>query len=338
MKARLAFQEGPGSGGTYLLDPYTKTFLSVGRSLRCDITITDHRASRHHCDIRWNGHQWEVADRGSTNGTFVNGMQIQRPRGLWVNDRVTIGKTTMVLCELGSQQVISPGPQAAMAPAQRSEEPVHPEPGPANWRGQPAGKGEGHVRTSPGAAVAVWIARGLIGAAVVCLAAGAFLPWLRVTGSLSQELEPLVQGIANIVAILSGSESIFSITQDIGGLEGYGKLTLGIAIVSGMALVMEVFFYRRSVVPAIVYLLSGLIAAGAIGLDLISYYRFYNGLKDLNLLFGIQLEEVVQVFNEFIEFQVTPMVGLAFTGAGLVLLIVGGLIRLVQALLDRGSQ
>jgi hypothetical protein len=315
MKARLVFQEGPGSGGSYPLDPYSKTLLSIGRSSRCDITVTDHRASRHHCDIRWNGYQWEVADRGSTNGTFVNGMQIQRPRGLRLNDRVSMGETTMVLRELSQQQVISSGPQAAAAPA-----------------------AEGRVHTSPGTAVAVWLARGLIGAAVVCLAAGAFLPWLRISGSLSQELEPLVQGIANIVAMLSGSESIFNITQDISGLEGYGKLTLGIAIVSGMALVMEVFFYRRSAVPAIVYLMSGLIAAGAIGLDLISYYRFYNGLRDLNLLFGIQLEEVVQVFNEFIEFQVTPMVGLALTGAGLVILIVGGLIRLVQALLDRGSQ
>ncbi len=51
----------------------------MGRSSECSIVLPDHRASRHHADIRWNGRSWEVADRGSTNGTYVNGLRVHQP-------------------------------------------------------------------------------------------------------------------------------------------------------------------------------------------------------------------------------------------------------------------
>ena len=174
-------------------------------------------------------------------------------------------------------------------------------------------------------------------AAVLCLATGAFLPWLKITGSLSQDLQPLIQGIADIVATLSGPNSMFNISQEIGGLEGYGKLTLAIAVVSMIALVVDIFFFRKSVVPGIVYLVSGLIAAGAIGFDLINYYRYYEQLSDLTLLFGIQLSDVVQVLEHLIEIEITPMIGLPLTIAGLLLLLLGGLGRLIVALLHRNG-
>ena len=63
-----------------------------------------------------------------------------------------------------------------------------------------------------------------------------------------------------------------------------------------------------------------LVASGAMGFDLINYYRYYEELKDLSLLFGVQLQEVVQVFDQFIDVQVTPMIGLYLTAAGLLLL------------------
>jgi hypothetical protein len=183
--------------------------------------------------------------------------------------------------------------------------------------------------------VAYWLVQAAVAAAIVCLGAGAFLPWLQVTGSLAEDLQPLLQGLADIVAVLSGPDSMFNVSQQIDGLEGYGKLTLVVAIVSTGALVMDVLFYRKSAIPGIVYLLSSLMAGGAIAFDLVNYYRFYSQMKDLTLLFGIQLEEVVEVFDQFMQVTISPMIGLVLTGLGLILLLAGAVGRLVVAFLDR---
>ena len=185
------------------------------------------------------------------------------------------------------------------------------------------------------AGVVFWLAQGLIAVAVVCLASGAFLPWLRVTGSLSQELGPLLEGITDAISYFLGSDSYFEFTQEISGLEGYGKLTLGVAAISLIAMVVDVFFYRKSVVPAVVYLLSALIAMGAMASDLSNFYRLYKEAETWSLLFGIQLADVIQVFDQFIDMTITPLPGLPLTVAGLVLLLLGGIGRLVVTILDR---
>jgi hypothetical protein len=337
MRALLVFQEGPGAGRSYPLDPFKQPALSLGRSSECDIALADHRASRHHADVRWNGRQWEVVDRGSTNGTYVNGMQVHEPYELRPGDRVTIGETTIVLRDAppstgqpppgrGAQDAIRTAEgQAIQSPAAR------PSPRPAAR----VASGTGDVtRGATGTTVAFWLAQGIAAAAVICLGAGALLPWLEVSGSLSQNLQPLVQGIAELVASLSGSDSIFNVSQQIRGLDGYGRLTLGIAVICTLALVVDIFFYKSGV-PGIVYLVSGIVATGAIGFDLVNYYRYYEQFQDLTLLLGIQLADVVQVFDQFIDLQITPMIGLYLTGAGLVLLLIAGVGRLVVAFLSR---
>ena len=47
--------------------------------------------------------------------------------------------------------------------------------------------------------------------------------------------------------------------------------------------------------------------------------------------------EVVQFLDQFVKMEVTPLVGLQLTIIGLVLLLVGGIGRLVVALLDRSK-
>jgi hypothetical protein len=329
MKAWLVLQEGPGAGNSYPLDPSERPTVSVGRSSECDVVLDDHRASRHHGDIRWNNRQWEVIDRGSTNGTYVNGLQVHQPYELQLGDRITIGETTMVMRQTASGTARPSQLRPAGRAAETQEGRIIPGP-------LPAAAPRAAARTStPG--VAFWLAQGITILAVILLAAGAFLPWLKVTGSLSQDLQPLVQSLANIVASMSGSESIFYASQTIGGLEGYGKLTLAIAIISTLGLVVDLFFYRKSMVPGIVYLVAGFITAGAIGFDLVNYYQHYQQLKDLTLLLGVELLDVVQVFDRFIEVTITPQIGVFFTAAGLVLLLVGGTTRLVVGLLKRSG-
>jgi hypothetical protein len=350
MKAWLVLQEGPGAGYAYPLDPFKQAVVTVGRSSECDVALGDQRASRHHGDIRWNGRHWEIVDRGSTNGTYVNGMQVHQAYDLRLGDRITIGETTLVLREF-TGQAATPARQAGPA---RRRGPT--EEGRAIGQAGAGGKSTGSKAylTGPGdegqrlqqagagavpdeggggwLGVTRWLTQGVAAVAVVCLASGAFLPWLKITGSLSQDLEPLIQGLANVIATLSGPNSMFNVTQEIGGLEGYGKLTLAIAVVSLVALVVDVFLARRSMVAGVVYLVSGLVAGGAIGFDLINYYRFYNQIQSLTLLLGVRLTDVIELFDRFIELKVTPMVGLLLTAIGLVLLLVAGAGRLVVGL------
>jgi hypothetical protein len=318
MKFTLVMQEGLGAGQSVALDPSIQPNLTVGRSASCNITLQDHRASRHHADIRWSGRYWQVVDQGSTNGTYVNGMRVHRPHDLGQGDRVTIGETTMVLRGESHQ------PAAPPMPAQPQHMPPRQSAGPA-------------VQSEPstGLKAAFWVVVALLGGAVVFLASGALLPWLRVEGSMSEDLGPLIQGATDIISSLMGPDSLFHLTQEIGGLEGYGKLTLGVALICALALAIDIFFFRQSAAPGLVYLLSGLIASGAMASDLYNFYTLYKQVESWSTLFGIELGEVVQFLDRFITMEVTPLVGLQLTVAGLVLLLVGGVARLVVGFLGR---
>jgi hypothetical protein len=338
MKVKLVLQEGPGAGRWFSLDPAKQILLSAGRSGDCNIVLDDHRSSRHHADFRWDGSQWEVVDRGSTNGTYVNGMQVHQPYTLRLGDRITLGETTLVVREwegrpsvpaaTGHPQAPAPArapvaPPAARQAASRQPAPSEPEAGRAPL-----------AHASAGMLTAYWLAQALIVAAVVFLASGAFLPWLEVTGSLSQDMQPLIQSITDIVSSVMGPDFLF-VTQKVSGLAGYGKLTLGIAVIALIVLVVDLAFYRRSAVPGIVYTLAGLLAAGAMAADLKNLYDVYNQVQSASLLFGIRLSSVIEMLDKFIQVKVTVLPGLYLTGAGLALLLVGGLGRLAVIFLDR---
>jgi len=325
MNTWLILQEGPGAGHSYPLDPATQQVFTVGRSSQCDVALRDNRTSRHHADIRWSGRHWQVVDRGSTNGTYVNGLQVHKAYDLRLGDRITVGDTTMVIRDSQPKttrqpQLRPPIPAGRTAEGKAIDLPAA--------RPAPAG-------ASTASTVIFWLAQGLLTLAVICLGSGAFLPWLKITGSLSQDLAPQVQAIAELVATLSGSESIMNVQQTIDGMQGYGRLTLGMAIITAIVLAVDIFFYRKGFVPGVIYLALGVVASGAMGFDLINYYRYYEEIKNLSLLFGVQLQEVVQVFDQFIDVQVAAMTGLYLTVAGLLLLLVGGVARLAIGLLRR---
>ena len=76
---------------------YTKPFqlgdgqkLVLGRGDDVDIQILDSGLSRQHCCIEKVGDDYFVCDLTSTNGTWVNGKQIER-RQLKPGDRIRIG-------------------------------------------------------------------------------------------------------------------------------------------------------------------------------------------------------------------------------------------------------
>ncbi len=334
MRAILSVQEGPGAGRSYALDPQQQPLLSMGRSAACDITIADHRASRHHCDIRWNGHQWEVIDRGSTNGTQVNGVPVHHPVALHPRDAISIGeaKLLLLLQDESPQRLAHPPVQAAAAhrPAPLQPVPIHSPPR------QPDGMHREAVERSASATVqiAFWSVQVLVAVAVASLAAGAFLPWLRVTGSLSSDMQSLIQGISGIISSFLGDD-LLSVTQEVGALSGTGKLTLGLGVLGGIMLVVDIFLRRDWIVAALVYILPAVAVIAAIIADLKNLHELYQQVQSIGLLFGVELADVVEAFGSFIDVEVTLLPGLYLTVIGLGLLVVGGIARLAVALVAR---
>ena len=83
----------------YLL---TKRRTLLGRGSDVDIPVPGRGISRHHCEIVWDGVRAEIADLGSTNGTFLDAQAVSRAA---LPDRctITIGNTR-ILCEVVAQQ------------------------------------------------------------------------------------------------------------------------------------------------------------------------------------------------------------------------------------------
>jgi len=92
--ARLIVKQGPQIG---ILFPITADRLMIGREEACNIIIQDPEVSRRHCELAWKEGDFVLQDLGSTNGTFVNGVQITAPVVLKPGDSVGIGQTMMVL-------------------------------------------------------------------------------------------------------------------------------------------------------------------------------------------------------------------------------------------------
>jgi len=67
----------------------------IGANLSCDITLSDEAVSGVHASIVYrNGHCF-IKDELSSNGTFVNGAELQEPRQLQNYDEVRVGNTIM---------------------------------------------------------------------------------------------------------------------------------------------------------------------------------------------------------------------------------------------------
>ncbi|HLY29886.1 MAG TPA: FHA domain-containing protein [Ktedonobacterales bacterium] len=67
--------------------------VTVGRSPACDISLEgDQLASRRHALLRAEGDRYTLVDLGSSNGSFVNDMEIHEPTVLHDGDHITVGE------------------------------------------------------------------------------------------------------------------------------------------------------------------------------------------------------------------------------------------------------
>lgn len=96
--ASLADRLRPDTGCPELpLPDSSSPAVVIGRRADCDVVVHDDATSRVHAAfMRYAGH-WYVTDRGSTNGTYVNGRRIWGTATVRVGDRVTFGRSTFQL-------------------------------------------------------------------------------------------------------------------------------------------------------------------------------------------------------------------------------------------------
>ena len=90
--ARMAIMQGSDIGKSFEING--SRVYTVGRALDNDIVLTDIAVSRKHFDLRFEGGAWVIVDRGSGNGTVVNGNLEDNPFMLANGDSIEIGNTT----------------------------------------------------------------------------------------------------------------------------------------------------------------------------------------------------------------------------------------------------
>lgn len=100
----LLVLQGPDKGRRFEL-PDAVTV--IGRESR-QLPLTDNTVSRRHAEMHpipaEEGGGWEIRDLGSSNGSYVNGIRVQRQQLLKLGDQVRVGHTVMVF---GAQPGVS---------------------------------------------------------------------------------------------------------------------------------------------------------------------------------------------------------------------------------------
>lgn len=83
--------------------------ISIGRNRKCDISIQDLSISKRHLKICSNPSGFFIEDKQSTNGTFINGKQIEANKSFKINDnsRIKVGNIVFKLLVKGNPEIIS---------------------------------------------------------------------------------------------------------------------------------------------------------------------------------------------------------------------------------------
>ncbi len=141
----LEIVEGPGAGRQVPLgEP-----LVLGRAQDAQLVLEDPQVSRHHVRITPHGAQAVVEDLGSSNGTFVNGAELQAPATVGPGDDILVGVTVVELRSLAQiaaqPSAVRAVPQAIAAEAPsppQAPPPPTPAVAPLSAPGAPEGPGE----------------------------------------------------------------------------------------------------------------------------------------------------------------------------------------------------
>jgi signal transduction histidine kinase/pSer/pThr/pTyr-binding forkhead associated (FHA) protein len=89
--------------------PLRERRLSVGRATDQDICIPDRKISSAHALLEPTAEGYRLRDLGSTNGTYVNNVLVERSSDLKVGDEVRFGNTRVLFTDLDPRTVDWPG-------------------------------------------------------------------------------------------------------------------------------------------------------------------------------------------------------------------------------------
>ena len=106
----LLVLQGPDKGRRFELPDAPAL---IGR-LSQQLPLTDNTVSRRHCELVPDSGAWALADMGSANGTYINGIRVAGKNQLKLGDQIRVGNTLMVF---GAQPGVmrSSGQQVALA-------------------------------------------------------------------------------------------------------------------------------------------------------------------------------------------------------------------------------
>lgn len=89
-----AGQSGVAAGKMFPLSPSNV----IGRSIEnCEIALNDSFLSSQHARLELRGDAWVLDDLDSTNGTFVNEMEVRNPTIVDIGDVIRVGRVEMRL-------------------------------------------------------------------------------------------------------------------------------------------------------------------------------------------------------------------------------------------------
>jgi hypothetical protein len=83
----------PAAGSTLALDAIT----TLGRDVNNAVVVDDEFVSAEHAVLTFRGRTWYVEDLNSTNGTFVNGSQVDGVAPLGYGDEIQLGQVRLRL-------------------------------------------------------------------------------------------------------------------------------------------------------------------------------------------------------------------------------------------------
>jgi FHA domain len=306
--------------------------LVAGRSAQCDIPLSDELASRRHFQLQRTPAGWQIEDLNSTNGTSLNGRRLPPgvPVPVALSDRITVGRTSFVM----QRSAVSSQPSAISD--QRS---VIGESANRRIGGLAVRSPQSAIR-NPSIPLWQWIISGLVVAAILMLAYGAFQPWVRIEVQLDfggiGGGELLNQGLSLLNGVLQDvfkkPPLVTANAVEISGMSSYGWLTLLAACITGLMAVLDlVLRLKRSALPGIVYVAVALLPGVVLATDL---QRFMH-LGSLPILFGVNLLDVFQGASKILEPKVVPLGGLYLTALGLTLLTIAGILRAILPALSR---
>ncbi|HEX6839799.1 MAG TPA: FHA domain-containing protein, partial [Polyangia bacterium] len=122
MGGKLLYRDGQGRDASVDIAP-DGAFL--GRGADCAVRTDDAMVSRKNCKISFAGGRWIVEDLGSSNGTFVNEVRIQK-QALNHADVVRCGTLQVRFVETADAAPVSNKPKTMSIPAQGGSVQVDP--------------------------------------------------------------------------------------------------------------------------------------------------------------------------------------------------------------------